>query len=71
VRLASYWSSDNLSTSYLTVLPALGRKKPAHVLDVPLASRDAADSREVVKVASSVTKPTPLAEDWDSAAATF
>ncbi|MWJ36962.1 Gfo/Idh/MocA family protein, partial [Clavibacter michiganensis] len=40
----------------------------AHVLDVLLAIRDAADSREVVEVASSVAKPTPLAEDWDPAA---
>ncbi|MBT1635028.1 Gfo/Idh/MocA family protein [Clavibacter michiganensis] len=43
----------------------------AHVLDVLLAIRDAADSREVVTVASSVEKPTPLAEDWDPAAATL
>nr|WP_216832298.1 Gfo/Idh/MocA family oxidoreductase [Clavibacter michiganensis] len=43
----------------------------AHVLDVLLAIRDAADSREVVEVASSVAKPTPLAEDWDPAAATL
>jgi len=43
----------------------------AHVLDVLLAIRDAADSREVVQVASTVEKPTPLAEDWDPAAATL
>ncbi|WEO77119.1 Gfo/Idh/MocA family oxidoreductase [Cryobacterium sp. SO2] len=43
----------------------------AHVLDVLLAVSDAAATGEVVTVASSIQQPTPLAEDWDPAAATL
>jgi len=43
----------------------------AHVLDVLLAVSEAAESGQSVEVASRVAKPTPLAEDWDPAAATL
>jgi predicted dehydrogenase len=43
----------------------------AHVLDVLLAVSSAAESGTTVDVASSVAKPTPLAEDWDPATATL
>ncbi|GAB2984465.1 Gfo/Idh/MocA family protein [Frigoribacterium salinisoli] len=43
----------------------------AHVLDVLLAISEAAETRTVVDVASTVAKPTPLAEDWDPTAATL
>ena len=43
----------------------------AHVLDVLLAVSEAAESGQSVDVASRVAKPTPLAEDWDPAAATL
>ncbi|TFB98712.1 Gfo/Idh/MocA family oxidoreductase [Cryobacterium adonitolivorans] len=43
----------------------------AHVLDVLLAVSEAAETGRTVDVASSVPQPTPLAEDWDPAAATL
>jgi len=43
----------------------------AHVLDVLLAVSESAETRTVVDVASTVPKPTPLAEDWDPTAATL
>ena len=43
----------------------------AHVLDVLLAISSSAESGSPVDIASSVEKPTPLAEDWDPAAATL
>ena len=43
----------------------------AHVLDVLIAVSEAADSGEVVKVASTVEKPTPFPEAWNPAAATL
>jgi len=43
----------------------------AHVLDVLLAISEAAEAGATVDVASSVAKPTPLAEDWDPATATL
>ena len=43
----------------------------AHVLDVLIATSEAADSGEAVKVASTVRKPTPLPEAWNPAAATL
>ncbi|ANP74287.1 Gfo/Idh/MocA family protein [Cryobacterium arcticum] len=43
----------------------------AHVLDVLLAVSEAAETGSMVDVTSRITKPTPLAEDWDPAAATL
>jgi len=43
----------------------------AHVLDVLLAVSEAAETGTTVNVASSIAQPTPLAEDWDPAAATL
>jgi predicted dehydrogenase len=43
----------------------------SHVLDVLLAVSEAAESRSVVEVASTVTKPEPLAEAWDPSEATL
>ncbi|QYF73017.1 Gfo/Idh/MocA family protein [Cryobacterium sp. PAMC25264] len=43
----------------------------AHVLDVLLAVSSAAASGETVNVDSRVQQPTPLAEDWNPAAATL
>lgn len=43
----------------------------AHVLDVLLAVSEAAESGEPVEVLSTVTKPEPLPDSWDPAAATL
>ena len=43
----------------------------SHVLDVLLAVSEAAESRSVVEVASTVAKPQPLAEAWDPSEATL
>ncbi|KQO60355.1 Gfo/Idh/MocA family protein [Curtobacterium sp. Leaf261] len=43
----------------------------AHVLDVLLAISEAADTGTRVDIASSVTKPEPVPEDWDPAEATL
>ncbi|NIJ04710.1 putative dehydrogenase [Frigoribacterium faeni] len=43
----------------------------SHVLDVLLAISEAAESRTVVDVASTVAQPQPLAEGWDPSEATL
>jgi len=43
----------------------------AHVLDVLLAVSEAAESGRSVDVASTVSKPVPLTENWDPVAATL
>ncbi|WP_087485806.1 Gfo/Idh/MocA family protein [Brachybacterium massiliense] len=43
----------------------------AHVLDILLAISDAAESGQVIDIASRVEKPLPLPESWDPSAATL
>lgn len=43
----------------------------AHVLDVLLSIGEAAETGQVVDIASTVARPVPLAEDWDPSAATL